>query len=500
MDAMIGKAQDVVEKPDTQHMSKPDPLFDILAHAVESKLQPERRVDLPRLCDKLGLPSAPDDQELTKRQYIQTRLDILHNMPEKTRPIALEFTKRYPVAKGNQDTFKIEELLWKDAKYPTITKRLRREIAQGLEQEYLYCDADGFLSALEQLWVLQDWLSGQNSLYSQIQQHVIDNPKDWSVEKFFQQLGALDCSNVRFGKLMETLASPEVRPDEQNQWSFVAAVNRVLHPHSLELAETGEKDGYPSFSLQQTGTGATGRPKNLIFASQVKPDLRFRDAVNNDIEIVTGADKVLIYDHPTPVEGLRWRDLQAWWAKSKGHVDEKNAKKTLYYRLLSSLPVNSPPQKLLFKTFFKHFGKEIPDLPALLPEVWLHYDPQTVKRRGRDALLRQRMDFLLLISRGTRIVLEVDGAHHYSDNNGKAAPARYADMVAADRELKLRGYDVYRFGGSELRGDDGQQLVKTFFDHLFKKHGFGKCIQFSLTSRANCRINTKLAQSDARLK
>ncbi|GII32896.1 hypothetical protein [Planotetraspora mira] len=48
-------------------------------------------------------------------------------------------------------------------------------------------------------------------------------------------------------------------------------------------------------------------------------------------------------------------------------------------------------------------------LPALLPEVWLHWDPKTVRARGTEALLRFRMDFLLLLSRGQRVVLEVDG-------------------------------------------------------------------------------------------
>ena len=46
------------------------------------------------------------------------------------------------------------------------------------------------------------------------------------------------------------------------------------------------------------------------------------------------------------------------------------------------------------------FGEAIPDLPALLPEVWLHWDPQTVSERGREALLRFRMDFLLLLPGG----------------------------------------------------------------------------------------------------
>ena len=453
-------------------MSNKNPLFYILADAVESELQPQRMIDLPNLCDALGLPD-PLYESGTKREYIRSRLAPLRQMPDETQPVAREFMKRYPVVEGNRDTFKIEEFLWKNENYPTITKKLRRELAQGLEQEFFHCDTNEIFAALEKLWVLQDELyswTPEDSLYFQFQEYFTNNPQGWSVEKFFQQLGALECSDLRFGKLIEALAGPEVRPNEQNQRSFVAAANRVLRLHGLELVETGEQDGYPAFSLQQTGTGATGRPKNLIFASQVKPDLRFRDAVNNDIEIVTGADKVLIYDYPTPTEGLRWRHLQDWWAKSKGHADEEKAKKTLYCRLLSSLPKNSPPQKLLFETFFKHFGKDIPDLPALLPEVWLHYDPQTVKQRGRDALLHQRMDFLILISHGTRIVLEVDGARHYSDDNGKPSPIRYAKMVAADRELKLHGYDVYRFGGSELQGVNGKQLLKTFFDHLFEKH------------------------------
>jgi very-short-patch-repair endonuclease len=202
----------------------------------------------------------------------------------------------------------------------------------------------------------------------------------------------------------------------------------------------------------------------------VKPDLRFRDAVNNDIEIVTHADRVLVFDHAIPAEGLRWRDLQAWWADVEDHKDASTAKKTLYRRLLKSLPAESPPQRLLFESFFRHFRDAVPNLPALLPEVWLHYDPKTVRQRGRFALLRQRMDFLLLISHGTRVVLEVDGVQHYSVENGKASPPVYAKMVAADRELRLCGYEVYRFGGSELQGKGGEQLVAKFFEDLFKKH------------------------------
>ncbi len=214
-----------------------------------------------------------------------------------------------------------------------------------------------------------------------------------------------------------------------------------------------------------------GRPKNLIFASSVKPDLRFRDAVNNDVEIVTNADKVLVYDRPIGAEGLRWRDLQLWWSETKGIANAKEAKTTLYRRLRESLSENSPPQLLLFEAFYSGFGSAIPDLPALLPEVWLHWDPKTVRERGPDALRRFRMDFLLLLPYGTRVVIEVDGKHHYATADGRAECGRYAKMVAADRELKLSGYHVFRFGSAELAGDAARDMVKIFFKALFKRFG-----------------------------
>lgn len=450
-----------------------------------SRLQPRRRVDLPGLCNKIDLPYAPDDPQISKRKYILNRVEHLRADPVKTRQTAEKFVECYPLREGCNEAFEIEEMLWKDSDYPNISKRLRREIAESLEGEKVFVDPDGFRNAMDRLWVLQSqmekldetigevllgWNSSSNSLKRQIEKHVINNSGMWSKKYLFKRLGALDCSNKRFGKFIESLAASDVRPDESSQRSFAEIVNSVLSPQGLELAETGEVDGYPTFTLQTIGTGAVGKPKNLIFASPVKPDLRFRDAVNNDIEIVTHADKVLVYDRPISDEGLRWRDLQIWWKEQNQCESDNEAKVTLYRRLLESLPQESPPQKLLFETFFRHFGQAVPNIPALLPEVWLHYDPKSIEQRGRSALLRQRMDFLLLISPSARIVIEVDGLHHYSDEAGRADRKTYAKMVSADRDLRLCGYDVYRFGGSELQKEEGVRLVRKFFDDLFKKH------------------------------
>ncbi|MGO4205686.1 hypothetical protein AB4Z09_28935 [Rhodococcus sp. TAF43] len=81
------------------------------------------------------------------------------------------------------------------------------------------------------------------------------------------------------------------------------------------------------------------------------------------------------------------------------------------------------------------------------------------------------MDFLLLLP-GHRIVLEVDGKQHYTDDRGHASPARYADNVRADRDMKLCGYDVFRFGAYELRTKQhALPLLTEFFDTLFARYG-----------------------------
>ncbi|MFJ3498787.1 hypothetical protein ACIPPJ_35170, partial [Streptomyces sp. NPDC086091] len=84
-------------------------------------------------------------------------------------------------------------------------------------------------------------------------------------------------------------------------------------------------------------------------------------------------------------------------------------------------------------------------------------------------LARQRMDFLLLLPNRVRVVLEVDGQQHYS-TNGKASPMLYAQMVSEDRQLKLSGYEVYRFGGHELDRSNGPRVVASFFRELFGRY------------------------------
>jgi very-short-patch-repair endonuclease len=94
-------------------------------------------------------------------------------------------------------------------------------------------------------------------------------------------------------------------------------------------------------------------------------------------------------------------------------------------------------------------------------------------RRDMKVLARQRMDFLLLFSPQERVVLEVDGQQHYSQD-GRPSPRLYAKMAAADRELRLLGYEVFRFGGHELSGSGSNAILQRFFDQLLMKHGVAR--------------------------
>lgn len=435
---------------------------------------------LAERCESIGIAHMPKSaEEGSKAERIETAINALTD--DDLLVVANRLTQLDIHGQSLRvcpaDRNAIQDLLWRESQYPEISKRARRDIAKAIDNTELYLDATKFDSLLESLWVLDDddldWISPfatSASLRARIKRHIHNNPGDWATGQLFEEIGALDSSNHRFALFLEGLASADVRPDEPSQRRFVECVNTALASCGAELRETNQHDGYPCFTLVPLGGTTPGRPKNLIFAAPTKPDIRFRDAVDNNIEIASGAENVLVYDRPIGKEGLTWGSLQDWWADLQSEPNEHSAKQSLYRRLHSSLPESSPPQQHLFKHYFKCFGSDIPRLPALLPEVWLHWDPKTVQERGKEALLRFRMDFLLLLPHGHRIVIEVDGKHHYANDAGRACPKNYAKMARADRELKLAGYEVFRFGASELSFEaSAADSVCGFFRSMFDR-------------------------------
>lgn len=319
--------------------------------------------------------------------------------------------------------FAIEEVLWADWTGPAIPVRFRRELARQLNPEDLYLDTKRFNDLLERLWVRQTSFDSALDAFAFLGVQVASTPMDkrsnlerqraghadWTVDGLFDELGAYSCCDRRFCLFLEGLVCHVVRPDVASLRTVAAKMNTVLRGGGAELREIGEVGGYPLFSVVSLGRGVGGAPKNLIFASQCKPDIRVSDAINNDIRLVGNErNDWLVYDRPIPSDGLHWSHLQDWWSSATGEGGEK-AKRSLYRRLLACLPETSPPQRFFFEQYYLIHAARMPAFPALLPEVWLHWDHKTVAQRGADALLHFRMDFLLIISQSVRVVLEVDG-------------------------------------------------------------------------------------------
>ena len=300
----------------------------------------------------------------------------------------------------------------------------------------------------------------------------ISTARPSSYREVFDASGVLDWPDRRMFRFLSWLVHPEQRQGSaQRDW--VGLINKCIEPDGLELAERDERmSGHPAYYVREKQRdGVAGRPKNLIFASEqggFKPILGLADAINNDVAVLEHEETCLVYEEALTEDGLLWDELVTWWASKRG-LDEDAARRSLGGRLRKALA--SPPEILLFDSYFKAMKPRMGSgLPALVPQVYVHYDPKTARERGDERkFLVQRMDFLLLLPKRRRVVVEVDGAQHYS-KDGKPSPKVYADTVRADRELRLRGYDVYRFGGHELQGDAGKALVAAFFEELFVRH------------------------------
>ncbi len=330
----------------------------------------------------------PAPEGFSKRQRIEAVLENLTQ--EDLARLALKFAavrRDIPLDEAGRKVLETGD--------PPLTQITRRDVARILGN-----DLAGERSTVEVVEgyfplssPLDDFLgSGGKSLRDQITQHMDRNPGDWSVEYLFGEIGAFDCSRARFGALLEQAVHPLSRSGD-DQTKAVAALNAVLARDGYELTQEGEISGHPLFRFQSLARGVSGRPKNLIFASRgPKPEIGFADAINNDIVILSGEESCLVYDRRIGANGLLWSELVSWWSEVTPGADAAK----LGARLQESLA--SDAERKLFATYFKAYRPALGEaLPALLPQVYLHYDPAIVKSlRHRLPLPRQRMDFLML--------------------------------------------------------------------------------------------------------
>lgn len=448
-----------------------------LRDAIAGALHQVKAHHLPAACEKLGLASGTGDEAFaSKFRYVKTRIKAFNESA------LLDLARR---VLEEHDDAKLQDLLSEhelpaDQRMSELTRRAVLKVLDRLDELFGDLGRDNLRDRLDVLapsWgaMSNEWVSGGDDF----ERHYLRND-DWSHFELLEKCGALICAQERFVALINSVLRPEARTGDA-QRELAQALDGVLRSDGFEVRATHYISGHPIYQVARRSAGVAGSPKNLIFASTgAKPEIVLRDAINNDVEITRHADLCLIYDRPlSHAAGLTWRELAQWWQDRESLSDLVAARKALGERLRQSLPPDSPGEYALFRTYFEECGPVLGEaLPALIPQVYLHYDPLTVRERGAHPVLaRQRMDFLMLLPAGVRVVLEVDGQHHYADN-GRASPSRYADMIAEDRRLRLKGYELYRFGGSEFAdstptlavGPDSRRIAKAFFEALFARH------------------------------
>lgn len=453
--------------------------------AIANCLHQVSAYDLAEVCVRLGLEAGEDGEAFrSKRVYVRKRLAAfsVEALIAFGRKVLVEYECR-----ALADLIE-EATLPAGARISEIT---RRDVLKELNSlDPLFGESDlyaglGIITAERlQYDELTDYASAVTflppTLASEIERHYVRNP-DFSNEELLIKCGGLTCAQGRFFALIEKLLDPVVRRGPE-QSKLAESIGRVLAVDGFTVEVVSSQSGHPIYAVRSLASGASGRPKNIVFASvKTKPDLYFVDAINNDIAISNTSD-ALIYDLPLSEGGLLWSNLAEWWKRKEGIGDASEAAKSLYRRLQQAVKAaSSAGEYAIFDSYYRTFRPLLRDaLPALVPQVYLHYDPQTIKRRGNSPVLfRQRMDFLLLLNRNVRVVIEVDGKQHYADGD-IASPSKYGEMVKEDRRLRLAGYELYRFGASEFSdtrlgaqtavGDLSKQAVTDFFKHLFARH------------------------------
>jgi hypothetical protein len=431
-----------------------------LVEAIAEALRPVSANQLPAVCTRLGLREGTVDEAMSsKRTYVRTRLEGLPDAD------VVAFGSRVMVERPTLTLKKTLDLLTSDAQH-SITALTRDAL---LDELFLMGPLEGereLIEFLKRTWPLDEMKSTDarsSNASGDIWQHMVNND-DWAWSYLYRDyLGVMGLSDGEFLHFLEQVVHPIVRKGDA-QGRYVDVINRHLAADGYRLTIAKHVSGYPEFRASRVRGGVEKPVKNIIFAANgPKPEIVLDDAVSNDIRIVKNEEFCLVYDRPISPAGLYWKDLVTWWAEHTGCSDEGSTPRALYERLRDSVPAG--PERMVFSTYYQEFKGLGDELPVLIPQVYLHYDPYTLRELGGNKRLpRQRMDFLLLMRDLRRVVLEIDGVQHYAEGE-RASPARYAEMVAEDRRLKLAGYEVYRFGGAEFAqpSDAVKQMIRSFF-------------------------------------
>lgn len=329
--------------------------------------------------------------------------------------------------------------------------------------------------------------SADPKLFKEIARHCDAFPDDWGDDTgIFDTVEISKLPDEEFLFFCQQYVNPvfcRYKYDEEKdqtinlQTQCVKAINYYLSDCGYELREANRFGDKIEYNLVETA-GVSGSIQGIVFAATGKPDLLLTDVLNQSVSIPQNEDKYLLYEEAIGIKAFTWKELVDWF--EMWHLPDETCMERLWK---SVRHCGSPIEELFFSAYLELAELYSDKIPALLPQVYLYYDSKTQKDRTIKVFDHQCMDFLMLFSESSRVVIELDGVQHYAEDEeisipGRGFPihaastSRYASMVSAQRDMTLAGYEVYRFGGKELHEEtSGKHLVKQFLRDLCHAHG-----------------------------
>lgn len=435
---------------------------------AEELAQGYKSYELAEVCSQYGIACNKDlDPSSSKRLYVNSGL-IKQNQAQ------LLCLAKAMISQGCSCSFVRSVEGFFDDDFFDIPMSVRRVFLNWLIDQPDLLGESSIIQLLSPAWNLEvlsvtGWDGGTCNARDYITKHMVQNDDiTWS-ELFENLLDFIYVPDRVVFRFIETIVNPPFR-EGQAQERYVNEVNSIISACGHALSQYKAIAGLPHYKMGRQAVGIRGQICNIIFAAVGgKPDIIIQDALANKLEIVDDKADCLFYTCPIGQQGLSWHDLVTWWNDGNEEYDIV-VERDLVNRLRKSL--DSPAEELFLRRYYNYLYRiKDNERPALLPQVYCHYDPKSARMRGGEKYVyHQRMDFLLLFPGNVRVVIEIDGKQHYSEED-TASPKKYAEMVSDDRALKLYGYDVYRFGGYELtEAEKANAMIDTFLAALFEKY------------------------------
>ena len=175
--------------------------------------------------------------------------------------------------------------------------------------------------------------------------------------------------------------------------------------------------------------------KQIFYACQYKPEL----ITQADGFMADKKNCSLDYRGPFSHTGITWDNV----------LDYFMSKEITLWDLSDRYDKAIAPrcEKLFYEAYTKQFintGFEISNCEiALLPQVYVNWDPYTKEQRGYK-LVNQRVDFLWYGPNHFPLIIEIDGPSHWE------FPDEYCVQCRTDRDLMDLGFHIRRFTNDEI--------------------------------------------------